>query len=81
MENELEPLAFWKARSFWFIIVSMGLTISRALGYEIMPYLSDWGIEDKNALVDLVYTYVPELLALLAIRERLNPRRRLALKG
>ena len=81
MQNELEPLAFWKARSFWMILTSVVLVLSRAFGYDLMPYLTDLGIADKNALVDVLYTYVPELLMLLAVRERLAPKRRLALKG
>jgi hypothetical protein len=72
--TDLPPLPFWHARSFW-------LTITALLG-SILPVLGvDWPWVSDPTTVDTIMQVVSGVAAVLAWQARVNPHRRLALKG
>jgi hypothetical protein len=77
-EPHLPPLPFWQARSFWLALVAVAGGVAQARGIDLVAAL---GFTDPPELVDAIMELVPAVAALLAWRERMSPRRRLALSG
>jgi hypothetical protein len=77
-ETGLPPLPFWQARSFWLALVAVAGGVAQARGIDLVAAL---GFTDPPELVDAIMELVPAVAALLAWRERMSPRRRLALSG
>jgi hypothetical protein len=70
---DLPPLPIWQARSFW-------LTVTAFFG-SILPLLGiDWPWVSDPATVDTIMQVVSGVAAVLALRERANPHRRLTIK-
>lgn len=81
MNAELDPLAFYKARSFWLIVSAIVVALLNKFGVDLLAQL---GLSSLDQLVSLLQDFGPELitgLIALAARERINPKRRLALRG
>ena len=74
MSEQLPPLPIWQARSFW-------LTVTAFLG-SVLPLIGiNWPWVSDPATVDAIMQFVSGVAAVLALRERLNPQRRLTIKG
>ena len=71
--TELPPLPIWQARSFWLTVAAFFGSILPLLGIN-WPWVSD------PATVDTIMQVVSGVAAVLALRERANPHRRLTIK-
>jgi hypothetical protein len=74
MQDDLPPLPFWQARSWWLTLLAVVAPILSLLGLD-WPWVSD------PETVDTIMQIVAGIAAALAWRERLNPHRRLALSA
>ena len=80
----LPTLPFWQARSFWLTVLTVvsgvfsarGVDLASALGYHDTGALTDAFVAVANG----VGAALPIVSAVLAWRERLNPRHRLSLR-
>ena len=77
MNNELEPLNPFAARSFWAALFALVLPILNGMGYYPAEFL---GLERGNsvALLELIW---PVALVMYAMYERRAPKRRLSITG
>lgn len=74
MSEQLPPLPFYLARSWWMTVLAVVAPILSLLGIN-WPWVTD------PATVDVIMQIVGGISAALAWRERLNPQRRLTIKG
>lgn len=74
MSEQLPPLPFYLARSWWMTLLAVVAPILSLLGIN-WPWVTD------PATVDVIMQIVGGISAALAWRERLNPQRRLTIKG
>lgn len=74
-QKSLPPLAYWKAESFWYTMVSAVTSLLVMSG----------AVPEAGALtepaVNTIMLLITAASSVLAWRERLNPSQRLALKG
>ncbi len=70
MPNDLPPLPFWQARSWWLTLIAVLTPVLALLGLD-WPWVTDPDTPDA------VMQVVGGVAAALAWRERVNPRRRL----
>ncbi len=71
--SDLPPLPIWQARSFWLTVTAFAGSVLPLLGIN-WPWVSD------PATVDAIVQLMSGVAAVLALRERLNPHRRLTIR-
>jgi len=72
MTDDLPPLPFYLARSWWMTLLAVIAPLLSLIGID-WPWVSD------PATVDVIMQVVGGVAAALAWRERLNPHKRLTL--
>ena len=69
--DSMTPIAFWKTRSFWALVVAIVAPI-------IAPDLES---EAQSQIVDFVVSVIPVAAMAVAYWQRMNPSRSIGLRG